>query len=82
MTIPMNTTIGAAKFKAQCLALLENVPAEGITITKHGRKLARLVPYQGGDAELIGCLNSKIQVSGDLLATGVGWDADDPSLRG
>ena len=74
MTINMD--IGAAKFKAQCLSLLENIPPEGITITKHGKKLARLVPYRAANAELIGSLKDKIQVSGDLLSTGSTWDAD------
>ena len=68
--------IGAAKFKAQCLALLENIPPEGITITKHGKKLARLVPYREANAELIGSLEGKIQISGDLLSTGAQWDLD------
>ena len=68
-------TIGAAKFKEQCLALLEELPPEGIVITKHGKKLARLIPYRESSAELIGALAQKIEVSGDLVSTGIGWDA-------
>jgi prevent-host-death family protein len=43
-------TIGAAEFKARCLALIDRVHDEGesITITKRGRTVARLVPA-GGD---------------------------------
>ena len=71
-----STTIGAAKFKEQCLALLEELPSEGIVITKHGKKLARLIPYRESSAELIGALAHKIKVSGDLLSTGVVWNAE------
>ena len=31
-------TIGAAKFKEQCLALLDRLDAEGLSVTKHGKK--------------------------------------------
>lgn len=68
-------TIGAAKFKEQCLALLEELPPEGIVITKHGKKLARLIPYRESSAELIGVLGEKIKVSGDIESTGVDWNA-------
>ena len=69
-------TIGAAKFKEQCLALLEELPADGIVITKHGKKLARLIPYRESSAELIGALEQKITVSGDLMSTNVAWNAE------
>ena len=38
--------IAAAEFKAKCLALLDQVRHDGlpITITKHGKVVARLVP--------------------------------------
>ncbi len=39
-------TISATKFKAQCLALLDEVAASGETIivTKHGKPVARVMP--------------------------------------
>jgi prevent-host-death family protein len=42
-------TIGAAKFKAECLGLLDEVKAKGtrITITKKGEPYAELVPVKG-----------------------------------
>ena len=70
----MPTSIGAARFKEQCLALLERLPAEGIIITKHGKKLARLMPYQEGHGELIGSLRGKIEITGDLMSTAVDWE--------
>lgn len=68
--------IGAAKFKEQCLALLDQLDAEGLIVTKRGKPVARVVPYESESAELIGSLRHKINVKGDLLTTGVRWDAD------
>ncbi|MCE2520785.1 MAG: type II toxin-antitoxin system Phd/YefM family antitoxin [Alphaproteobacteria bacterium] len=68
--------IGAAKFKEQCLALLDNLGDEGLIITKRGRPVARLLPLEHHDAALIGSLRDKIVVRGDILATGADWDAD------
>lgn len=69
-------TMGAAKFKEQCLALLDRLDADGLVITKHGKPVARVVPYDSQDAELIGSLRHKIEVKGDIFTTGVRWDAD------
>ena len=46
-------TIGAAKFKEQCLSLLEKVDQDGIIITKHGKPLAKLVSIEIQSASLI-----------------------------
>ena len=69
-------TIGAAKFKAQCLALLDQLEADGLIITKHGKPVARVLPYARQEAELIGSLRDKVRVTGDILTTGMRWDAD------
>ena len=68
--------IGAAKFKEQCLALLDQLDADGLIVTKRGKPVARVVPYDSQDAELIGSLRHKIEVRGDLLTTGLHWDAN------
>ncbi len=68
--------IGAAKFKEQCLALLDNLGNDGLIITKRGRPVARLLPLERQDAELIGSLRDKIVVRGDILGTGLDWDAN------
>jgi prevent-host-death family protein len=68
-------TIGAAEFKQKCLAILDRVGPEGILITKHGRPVARLIPVETSGAELIGSLADKIRIKGDILSTGVAWDA-------
>ena len=38
--------VGITEFRRQCLALLEDLPEEGIVITKHGRPIARVVPMR------------------------------------
>ncbi len=68
--------IGAAKFKEQCLALVDQLRPEGLVITKHGRPVARVVPYPARPADLIGALRDKIAVNGDILSTDRAWEAD------
>ena len=69
-------TIGASAFKAQCLSLLDSLTSEGLVITKHGKPVARVVPYPPEPKVMIGCLRDKIQVNGDILSTGVSWTTD------
>jgi antitoxin (DNA-binding transcriptional repressor) of toxin-antitoxin stability system len=68
--------IGAAKFKEQCLSLLDRLTPEGLIITKHGKPVARLIPLGSPSADLIGSLKGRIDIRGDLLGTGARWDAD------
>ena len=68
-------TIPAARFKAQCLALLDKVDPEGVIITKHGKPVARLVPVEVESASLIGKFKGKIRIKGKILSTGLRWDA-------
>jgi prevent-host-death family protein len=67
--------IGSAKFKEQCLALLDQVDSEGIIITKHGKPVAKLIPIETESAQLIGSLKGKIKVTGDIFSTGLKWHA-------
>ena len=72
-------TIGAAKFKEQCLGILDRLAPEGLVITKRGRPVARVLPFRQDYASLIGSLRDKIKVRSDIMETGVPWDADDQS---
>jgi prevent-host-death family protein len=72
----MPRTMGAARFKEQCLALLDALEPEGIVITKHGKPVARLVPYESESAELLGALAGRLEIKGDVLSTGVAWHAE------
>ena len=68
-------TVPAAQFKARCLSLLDRVGPEGIIITKHGRPVAKLVPIATESGALIGSLKGKLAIKGNILSTGVKWDA-------
>jgi prevent-host-death family protein len=68
-------SVPATKFKEQCLALLDRVGPEGIVITKHGKPVARLLPVGAEPAALIGSLKGKLKIRGNILSTGLAWDA-------
>lgn len=68
--------IPAAKFKESCLSLLDTVDGEGIVITKHGRPVAKLIPFASDSSGLIGALAGKVRITGDLLSTGDAWHAE------
>jgi prevent-host-death family protein len=68
-------TMAAAKFKEQCLSVLDSVDPEGIIITKHGKPVAKLVPIEFESAAMIGKLRGRIRIKGDITRTGLSWDA-------
>ena len=70
-------TVPAARFKEQCLSIIDRLDPQGIVITKHGRPVARVLPIEHASAELVGSLRGRIRVTGDLLSTGVKWKAGD-----
>ena len=63
-------TVGAAKFKQKCLSLLNHLDPAGLAVARHGKPVARVVPYERGFAPLIGSLKDKIAIHGDLTRTG------------
>lgn len=69
-------TISAAKFKEQCLSLLDSVGPDGLVITKRGKPVARLVPMDDDPKRRIGSLRAKLRIKGGLLSTGLGWSAN------
>lgn len=68
--------IAAAKFKEQCLAILDNVGPEGLIITKRGKPVAKLIPIGAESASLIGALKGRLKIKGEILSTGVKWNAE------
>ena len=68
--------IAAAKFKEQCLALIDQVDQDGLVITKRGKPVAKLVPISADSASLIGSLKGRIKIKGDIMSTGVRWHAE------
>ena len=59
------TRIGAGEFKAKCLALLDEVSESGrhVVITKRGRPVAEVVPFEDVPA-----LEGSIVREGDLIS--------------
>jgi prevent-host-death family protein len=72
----VSRTIGASKFKATCLSILDELEPEGIVITKHGKPVARLIPVERASADLVGSLAEQLTINGDILSTGLEWDAE------
>ena len=70
-------TIGAAKFKEQCLSILDHLSPDGLGITKRGKPVARLIPVPTMSADLIGSLKDEVKIHGDIMSTGVKWNAND-----
>ena len=68
--------MSASKFKEQCLALLDRVDPEGIVVTKRGKPVAKLIPFGADSADLIGSLKGKLRIKGEILSTGIKWDAE------
>jgi len=68
--------MGAAKFKEQCLSILDSVGPEGVIITKHGRPVAKLIPVEVEAGSFIGALKGRLAIKGDILSTGCAWNAE------
>ena len=73
-------TIMASRFKAGCLAILDQVERMGIsvTVTKHGRPIARVVPLDDARSTM-GSVRLVAEADEAYYATGERWEADPPS---
>jgi prevent-host-death family protein len=75
-------TISASEFKAKCLKIIEQLDPQGITITKRGRPVAKVVPAGPVDnSKLIGLMKGKVVVRGDIFSTGRKWHAQSRHAR-
>ena len=72
--------ISAAKFKANCLGLMEDVrrTRKPVLITKRGHPIARLTPVEDKKpASLYGYLKGSVIVKGDIVSPiDEVWDAE------
>lgn len=74
------TTIQASKFKAKCLALMDEVARTGetIVVTKNGKPVAELRAHRPPRAtSLIGLHKGRISIHGDIVSPqdAPPWDA-------
>jgi prevent-host-death family protein len=76
----LDRMIMASRFKAECLAILDQVEQMriSVTVTKRGRPIARVVPLD--DAMRPGTLESSVKLIAEddesYYSTGEHWDAD------
>lgn len=66
-------TMAAGKFKAQCLAVMDEVQAkrESVIVTKNGRPVAKVIPLdlpEGEDPLEAFRFPGKIEIVGDIMA--------------
>ena len=69
----------ATEFKAKCLAVMQALrdgKAAEIIVTKHGKPLAKVVPYEAADRTLFGFAIGKLRAHGGLFETGEPWEAE------
>ena len=66
-------TVAAGVFKAQCLAIMDEVQAkrEPVVITKHGKPVAKLVPADHDSDDIYNFLRGKGAVRGDVIAPAI-----------
>ena len=62
--------MAAGAFKANCLAVMDDVQAkhETIVITKHGKPVAKLVPVEPQGDDIFGFLRGKVTITGDVVS--------------
>ncbi|PYV28939.1 MAG: type II toxin-antitoxin system prevent-host-death family antitoxin [Acidobacteria bacterium] len=71
-------TITAARFKDQCLKIMDTVvrTKSPIVVTKRGRPVVKVVPYTETPASSRSLAGSIRKESGSPYSTGEKWDAD------
>jgi prevent-host-death family protein len=63
--------IPAAQFKAQCLAVMEQVAESGrpVVVTKHGKPVVQINPVKSNEDEIFGFMAGKFRIIGDIENT-------------
>jgi len=69
-TMSQEEYMAAGQFKAQCLRLMDQVAQthRELVITKHGKPVAKLVPYTATPPVIYGKLKHSAVLHGDILA--------------
>ena len=73
----MGKEIPISEVRERLLSLVDDLPRDGVILTRHGKPIARLTPVATGTAALIGSLKGIVaDRDDDLLSTGERWDAE------
>ena len=67
--VSFSREVSAGKFKARCLALMDEVRDRGgeYVITKRGAPVAKLVPVHSARRPLLGSMKGTVRVLGDIV---------------
>jgi prevent-host-death family protein len=73
-------TIPAVVFKANCLAIMDEVKAkrETVVITQHGQPVAKLVPVNTGLDDIFGFFRGRGRITGDVVSPALSPDECGP----
>jgi prevent-host-death family protein len=74
--------MAAGSFKANCLAVMDEVQAkhETVVITKRGKPVAKLVPLNTETDEIYNFLAGKGTITGDIVSPAISPDEDGCTL--
>jgi prevent-host-death family protein len=61
--------IPAGQFKAQCLAIMDQVLRSGepVVVTKHGKPVVKLVPAEKQEDDIFGYMAGRAKIVGDIV---------------
>ncbi len=61
--------IAAGEFKAQCLAIMDQVSRSGepVVVTKHGKPVVKLIPAEKQVDEIFGYMAGRVKIVGDVV---------------
>lgn len=82
MVMKMKTpiqNIPAGEFKSKCLKIMDEVKLHHrtIVITKHGKPIAKLIPFEETPISLFGVMKDSIKIQGDIVSPiDEHWDAE------
>jgi len=72
----MEKELPISEARERLLSLVDDLPREGVILTRHGNPVARLTPVGASTADLIGSLKGIVSdPDDDLFSTGEQWDA-------
>jgi prevent-host-death family protein len=77
----LERTMMASQFKAECLAVLDQVQHMKITVivTKHGKPVARIVPLEDEARPTMGSVRLVAEDDAAYYSTGEHWSVESPS---